>query len=382
MRGHIRKRGATWSVVVDVGMDENGKRAQRWRSGFATRKEAERALTETLQALQTGSYIEPSTATVRQFLEEQWLPAIRTTVRSTTYLSYEMYVRLYLGPALGTKRLQQVTPADLNALYASLLKDGREHGDGGLAPSTVRRIHAVTHRAFRDAAKWGFTVRNPVDLADPPRRSAAATPEMQTWTSDEAMAFLRFTAGDRLYGLWFLLLTTGLRRGEAVGVRWQDVDLATKRLAVRQALVTVGHQVETSSPKTTKSRRVVALDGDTVTALQAHRKAQLAERLAWGSAWHESGYVFTYEDGRPLHPNFVTKRFDTTVSAAGLRRIRLHDLRHTSATLALQAGVHPKIVSERLGHATVAFTLDVYSHVSEHLQEQAADAVAALLRPS
>lgn len=158
--------------------------------------------------------------------------------------------------------------------------------------------------------------------------------------------------------------------------------MSTRRLAVRHSRVTVGHRVEASDPKTPRSRRVVALDAGTAEALKMHRKAQLEARLALGADWHESDYVFVYEDGRPLHPNYASKRFGKLVRSAGLRRIRLHDLRHSSATLALQAGVHPKIVSERLGHATVAITLDIYSHATEHMQEQAAAAVAALVLPS
>lgn len=199
MRGHIRKRGTTWSIVIDLGRNELGRRKQKWHGGYRTRRDAERALTETLQALQTGAYVAPSASNVREFLDEQWLPSVRATVRSTTFLSYEMYVRRYLGPALGSKLLQRVTPADLNALYGALLKAGRSDGRGGLAPSTVRRVHAVAHRAFGDAARWGLIARNPVDLASPPRRSASSAPEMETWTSDEAVAFLRYAESDRLY---------------------------------------------------------------------------------------------------------------------------------------------------------------------------------------
>ena len=380
MRGHIRKRGRSWTLVIDTGVDESGRRKQQWRGGFATKREAERALAESIRALETGSYIEPTVLTVSDFLDRQWLPAISSTVRPTTFLSYQMSVRRYLKPAIGSKRLQKVTAADLNAMYGALLTSGSSDGKA-LAVSTVRRLHAVTHRAFKDAARWGLIVRNPVDLADPPRQTASARPEMQTWTAEEAATFLRAQSEDRLYALWLLLLTTGLRRGEAAGLRWQDLDVETRRLAVRTSRVTVGHRVDQADPKSARSRRVVVLDRATASALRLHRIRQTEERLAWGEAWTDSGTVFTYEDGRPLHPNYVSKRFDNDLRRAGLRRIRLHDLRHTYATLALQAGVHPKIVSERLGHATVAFTLDVYSHVTESLQEESAGAVAALIAP-
>jgi integrase len=173
-----------------------------------------------------------------------------------------------------------------------------------------------------------------------------------------------------------------MRRGEVLGLQWPDVDLGRARVAVRRSLVTVGHQVVVSEPKTAKGRRSVALDPATVAGLKAWRKHQAAERLSWGPAWTDSGLVFTREDGRPLHPptpREVTRSFTRNVLAADLPIIRLHDLRHTHATLALAAGVHPKVVQERLGHANIAITLDTYSHAVPALEEQAAYTVAALV---
>lgn len=199
------------------------------------------------------------------------------------------------------------------------------------------------------------------------------------WAAAELRAFLAAVEGDRLYAVWLLAASTGMRRGEVLGLQWPDVDLARARVAVRRSLVTVGHQVVVSEPKTAKGRRSVALDPATVAGLKAWRKQQAAERLAWGPAWTDSGLVFTREDGRPLHPREVTRAFTRHVLAADLPMIRLHDLRHTHATLALAAGVHPKIVQERLGHANIAITLDICSHAVPALEEEAARTVAALV---
>jgi integrase len=184
--------------------------------------------------------------------------------------------------------------------------------------------------------------------------------------------------GERLYALWLLFATTGLRRGEALGLCWRDLDLDASTMAVTNARVSVEHDVVDSPPKSGRGR-AVALDGATVAALRAHRKQQAAEQLAYGPAYEKSGYVFTWQDGRPLHPDYVSKSFQDAAAKLDVQRIRLHDLRHTWASLALGAGVNPKVVSERLGHATVGFTLDVYSHVMPGLREDAAATVAALI---
>jgi integrase len=240
----------------------------------------------------------------------------------------------------------------------------------------VLHVHATIRRALADATRWGLVPRNVALLASPP---CPGRTELQVWTAADLRSFLVHVQGDRLYAPWLLAASTGMRRGEVLGLQWPDVDLGRGRVRVRRSLVTVGHQVVVSEPKTAKGRRSVALDPATVIAIKAWRKHQTAERLAWGPAWTDSGLVFTREDGRPLHPREVTRAFTRHVLAAELPMIRLHDLRHTHATLALAAGVHPKIVQERLGHANIAITLDTYSHAVPALEEQAAATVAALV---
>jgi integrase len=219
----------------------------------------------------------------------------------------------------------------------------------------------------------------PPSQADPPKQAGPGEIEQTTWTAAELRAFLEGVAGDELYPLWLLLATTGMRRGEALGLRWTDVDLEAGRLAVRQTIVAVGHAVEVSTPKTKRGRRSVALDGATVATLRAHRKAQLETRMAWGAARVDKDLVFTRGDGEWLHPERVSKLFAQAIAAAELPSIRLHDLRHTHATLGLAAGVPAKVMSDRLGHATVAFTLDTYTHAVPALEEEAAETVARLV---
>jgi len=269
----------------------------------------------------------------------------------------------------------------LNAMYAALLADGKRTtangGSGGLSPRSVRYIHTIVHRAFRDAVRWARIVRNPADAADPPRASAVVRPTMTTWTADQVRAFIDHTKEHRLHAAYVLLATTGMRRGEALGLRWSDLDLTAGRASISQTVIMVHHDIRIGAPKTARGRRTVALDPGTVTALREHRQRQLAERLLMGVGFTDHGLVFCRPDGGPLHPERFSRTFSRESAHAGLPAIRLHDLRHTWATLALSAGEHPKIVQERLGHANVSITLDVYSHVSEGLHSDAASRIAS-----
>lgn len=349
MRGSViqkPKGPGRWYVVLDLDRAADGRRRQKWHSGYASKREAENALAQLLSARIVGTYVEPSRMTLRDFLVERWLPAAETTVRPTTAFGYRQHVERYLA--------------------------GRP-----LAANTVRRVHATLHRALRDAVAWGYAARNPAAAAAKPRVPSAGE-HLRVWTADEAQDFLRAVQEDRLYAAWHLALSTGMRRGELLGLRWQDVDLVLARAAVRHTITTLGQQVVFGEPKTRRSRRSVALDAGSVAVLRRWRAQQAQERLVAGAAWQDTGLVFTREDGRHLHPDTFCVWFGKHLQRAGLRRIRFHDLRHTHASLALQAGVSAKVVSDRLGHSSVAFTLDVYSHVVPALQEAAAESVAAL----
>jgi integrase len=370
MKGSIIKRGSRYSVVVELDRDPIiGKRRREWHSGYRTKRDAEAARVEILSRLQRGEHVAPSKLTLRGFLEDEWLPAVHASLRPSTFESYELNVAR-VASRIGTARLQGLTPAMLNQLYGEL-------GES-LSPRTVRYVHTVLRQALADAVKWNRLVRNPADAAEPPSARATKAPTMQTWDADQVRRCLEHVENDRLFAAWRLAATTGMRRGEVLGLRWRDVDLDAGRIAVVQTLV--GDR-QLSRPKTGRGRRNVALDPETTAALREHRKRQLEERLAWGPAYQDEhgGLVFTREDGSPIWPRSFSRAFAAHVKAAQLPAIRLHDLRHTHASLALQAGVHPKVVSERLGHANIGITLDTYSHAIPALQEDAAAKVAALL---
>jgi len=371
------KRGSTWTYVLYLGRDASGKKQQKWVGGHRTKREAEDALVEALERMRTGMWINPGVTTLGEFLAE-WLAAMETNVLDTTFRAYEQSMRNWVVPRLGSVRLAEVTPMHLRSLQTELLRDGRVDGKGGLAPRSVASCRRVLSQALKDAVRWGLLIRNPMDAVDPPRVVDA---EMVTWSDTQARAFLDAVAGDRLYAMWVLFLTTGVRRGELAGLRWDDVELDRATMAIVRNRVSAGRgkAVSTHQPKTRRGRRNVALDVTSVDVLRSHRTAQLEEHLRLGPAWVDSGYVFCGADGAPLHPDTITATFQAIIRDLDVPRIRLHDLRHTSATLALKAGIHPKVVSERLGHATVSITLDLYSHVLDGMQAEAAEQISAVV---
>lgn len=379
MRGHTRKRGKTWAYWVELGPDPaTGKRRQQSRGGFARERDARAALNETLTRLGRGEQVTDGRVTVGRFLLDEWLPSRRSKVRESTWQSYRDALEGRVVPRVGGLRLASLTPKHVANLYDELEREGgRDPRRGaGLSARTVRYTGMVLTRALDDAVKRGLIARNPAALVERPKPVAR---EMRTWTPAQARAFLESVEADRLRALWVLYLTAGLRRGEALGLRWDDLDLDAGRLAVRRALVAVGYRVEWSQPKTERSRRVVAIDRETVGVLRAHRKAQAEERLAIGPGYSDDGLVFAQVDGQPIHPDYVSKTFDRLARAAELPPIRLHDCRHTAATLLLDLGVPLKVVSERLGHSSISITADLYQHVLEHMQADAAELAGAAL---
>jgi integrase len=362
------------------------ERRQRRQGGFPTKKAAQDALARLLATMQTGAFVAPDRITVAEYMNDEWLPVVEEEVRAgdlraTTLESYRGHVECHIVPRLGSTRLQKLTRGAVSTFLADLRQTRRRTGDATLSPTTVRRIRATLHRALADAVEMNYISGNPATQQRRRRASGsgATAHEMKTWSADELRTFIASTHGDRLAALWHLCAMTGVRRGEALGLRWEDVDLEAARISVRHTIVIVGNVPLESRPKTKRGVRVVSLDQGTVAALREHRKAQLEERLAWGPAWTDTGLVFTREDGTLLHPNVVSRSFKLALKRAGLPPIRLHDLRHTHATLALQAGVPAKVVSERLGHAGIGITLDTYSHVLPGMQEEAAATVANLV---
>lgn len=368
MRGHVRKRGSTWTVVYDEGRTAEGRRLQRTRGGFSSRRDAQAFLTTTLARLGDGSYAAPSKTRLAEYLLDEWLPAIEDTVRPLTLTQYQSVVRLRILPTLGQKRLQGVTAGDLNRLY-------RELADAGLSVSTRRVTHAVLHRALADAVKWGRLVRNPATAADPP---SPARSRATAWTPAELGRFLAHVADDRLYGLWRLAAMTGLRRGELAGLTWRGLDLDAGTLTVSQQLIPTRGGCSFGPPKSTRGLRTISLDEGTLDVLREHRDAQIHERDVAGEVYRDQDLVFADELGCPINPQRLTDRFSALRKAAGIGGGSLHVLRHSHATHLLTAAVPVHVVAARIGD-TPATVMAVYAHLLPTSDADAASRVAALV---
>ena len=378
MRGHIRPRGKNnYSIVMDLEPGPNGERQQKWISvakylGLpkATKKQAEIVLAEVLQKLRTQDFIQPEKVSLGEYLR-YWLENYaRQSVRQTTMDNYTSLIDKHIIPELGHIQLAKLSPMHLQEFYNKKLQCGRADGKpGGLAPKTVRELHSLVHKALDQALKWQAVTKNVARAVSPPRKEKK---EIKYWTKDEVKEFLNSIESERLFTLYHLALNTGMRRGELLGLRWVDMRMNDGYVAVRQNLVKTNSGILMQEPKTSNSRRNISISSNTVAALKAHKKQQLQEKLAHGPDYKDNGLVFCRLNGLPLYPDGVSDQFNRLVAKAGVKSITFHDLRHTHATLLLVAGIHPKVVSERLGHYSVALTLDLYSHVIPGLDQEAA----------
>jgi integrase len=377
-RGCVIPRNGGYTAIWDEPRGDNGKRKQRTKGGFKTKRTAEEFLRKQLSRVDQGTYTPPTKITVAEFFREKWLPTL--DVRVSTKDNYERNIARHVIPAFGGLRLQALTADRLTRFYRQLSGSGHRYG-GGLAPKMVRNIHGSIHKALADARKWGYIAHNPADDADPPKVKSvkARSRERKVWSPEQLRTFLESIRDDRLYAAWMLAATTGLRRGEIMGLRWADLDLKAGALTVAEPRVVVNYKIVESDPKTEAGGRTIALDPATVAVLKAWKRIQATERLAIGPGYVDAGLVFTKPDGSPIHPQRFSAWFGQRAKAAGLPRIRLHDVRHSYATAGLRAGVDTKVMSERLGHANVAITHDLYQHVLKEMDESAAAAVAAVI---
>jgi integrase len=383
-------KNGTWWFIVELPVRGDGRRRQAKRRGFPTKAAAQAALDELRVSGRHGTFVPPDRQTVGEYLTNEWLPAARRELADSTWESYARNVRNHLVPHIGAIRLQALDGVHIDLMYTELLTSGRMRGQqsAGLKPRTVRYIHTILHAALDAAVRSNRVARNACDQATPPSAKESKPPEMKVWTGLELQQFLSMVDGTRYGCAWFYLATTGCRRGESLGLRWRDVDLddMTPTASIRQQVIPLkkpsGRGTEPRIVPRTKGGepRVIELDTRTVAMLRTWRRLQAEERLLLGEAYEDHGLVFPRPDGRPFHPEAFSKTFDRRVLAAhssgGLPIIRLHDLRHTWATLALKKRVDVKVVSERLGHSSPVITWTIYQHVVKGMQSDAAEAVA------
>ena len=369
--GSVYRRGdGRWVGVLHVGY-ATGKRLRKSYYG-ATRQEVASRLAGAVRDRQLGKNPAPEREKVAGFLERWMEDVVKTSVRASTYRGYEVMLRLHIIPEIGHLRLARLTADDLDGCYSRLLNKG-------LSPKTVRLAHAILHRALSHAQRRGSVAVNVASVAAPP---PAPRKEFRTLSPEEASRLLKAALSDRLYALYCLALTCGLRQAELLGLRWADVDLNGAVLSVRQQVYRLSGEWIYTEPKTKAGRRTVPLSGSVVEALRERRLAQNAERLR-AQDWEDNDLVFANRRGRPVERvDLLRRSFWPLLERAGLPHMRFHDLRHTCASLLLAEGVHPKVVQERLGHASIATTMDTYSHVLPSLQVDAAERLDRLLTAS
>ncbi len=355
-----RRADGRWEGAAYV-LLPNGARARR-RTYGRTRAEAADKLLVLQRASQQGIPASASSQTVGAYLAV-WVEQVAgNKVRPATLRSYRMYVERHLVPGLGRKRLSRLSPADIRGFMA-------ERRAAGLSPATVKQLHAILRSALAHAVREDLLPRNVARLVIAP---AAGRHDVAPLSISEAQVLLKAAEGDRLKALWTVALAAGLRRGEAIGLRWCDLDLDVGVLRVRQTLQRVPGGLVVVPPKTERSRRSIALPGVASRALVEHRERMVVEAISRGEELDQSGWVFTTKKGTPLEPRNVNRSFVALLDNAGLRRIRLHDLRHTCATLLLVQGVAPRVVMDTLGHSAIAVTMNTYSHVMPVMQREAA----------
>ena len=364
--GSIFKRADGRWAGVATGL--NGHRCYVYGK---SRAEAARKLAELTRQRDSGLPMPTGRQTVAAFLAE-WLQGQRSQLRPKSWRRHEEHIRIHIVPVMGNVTLRRLAPQHVNQLYANRLA-------AGLSPVSVHHIHATMHRALVHAVRWGLVARNVADLVDPPRVEHR---EMRVLTADQVRRLLAASKDGPLEALIAVAVSTGLRRGELLALRWRDVDLDAGALRVVGTLQRdYNRKLLISEPKTARSRRQIELSSLAVDALRRHRSAQTETRLLLGDQWEDHDLVFPNPFGKPQDgSHLLLGQFVPLLERTGLPRVRLHDLRHTAATLLLSRGMHPKIVSEMLGHTTVAITLDLYSHVTPTMQREAARAMDDLLR--
>ena len=375
MAGQIIKRGdKNWIVRIFMGRDGNGKRRYLNKTVRGTKKDANTYLSKTLTEISAGTFVESLPDTVEDYLKKWLETAAKPRLRENTYKEYEGLIQRYIRPKLGAMRLSDLRPLDVQKFYASLTEKK-------LSPRTVRFTHSVLTSAFKQAVRWRMLAHNPCNSVELPRKAAT---EMQSLTPLEAAKFLREASSDRWSALFVLALATGLRPSEYLGLKWSDIDLEQGIINVQRSLHWRSYKTGDwyfGEPKTPRSSRRIPLPASVLRELVNHKRHQGEERLKAGAEYKNLDLVFATGEGQPLiRLNVVQKHFKPILERAKLpATLRLYDLRHSCATLLLAANENPKVVSERLGHASITLTMDTYSHVLPDMQQGASDKLERML---
>ena len=374
--GSIRERDGRCQARYSY-VDGTGRRRQRSEM-FDTRTEARKWLNARLAEVGSGQVADAGSMTLGNYLTE-WLGSLgMAQLEANTVAWYRDAVVRHIIPVIGGVKLSRLSAVGIEAFLAEKADHGRLDGKGGLGPASVRRLQVTLHKSLDAAVRKGLLATNPVDHADKPKMPPRDVTE-NVWAPEQTTAFLGAISSDRLAPLWRTACMTGLRRSELAGLQWGDLDLDAGVLSVKRARTQVDGKPVLKTPKSAASRRMVDLDAETVAVLKRWEVAQLEERLRAGTAWEPGEWVFTDELGAPWRPDGLTRRFVKAAKAAGLPDTDVKGLRHAHATALLRAGVHPKVVQERLGHSSISVTMDIYSSVLPGMQREAVERLASMM---
>jgi integrase len=376
MKGHIRERSpGHFAIVIDVRDPSTGKRKRRWHSFKGTKRQAQNECARLINDLGRGTYVEPARTTVREFLN-RWLDHMKGQLTARSHERYTDLAQKNIAPLIGDVMLNKLRPSMISQAYAKALESGRRDRKGGLSPLTIRYMHRILRQALQQAVNWQLLVRNPADSVKPPKTERK---QMKALDADGTAALIEAARETSLFIPILLGALCGLRRGEITALRWRSISLEGGQASIVASTEQTRHGVREKPPKSGRGR-VVSLPSLAVDELRLHRVRQAEELLRIGVPLTDDHHVVMKADGKPLQPRSLTHAFEKFLSSHGFPRIRLHDLRHSHATHLLASGVHPKIAQERLGHSSVAITLDLYSHVLPGLQAEAVQRVDAAMR--
>lgn len=374
MTGHIRKRatkkGIVWQVILDKGEDSEGKRLRDHHT-LLSKKEAQVFLSEKLAEYNRGTYIEPSRMTVQECSEEWMTVYVRPQLAANTIHGYEVNLNRHIFPYIGNVKIQQLAPAAIQEMYGKLTAKG-------LSPRSVRYVHTTLHEVLGYAYKRQIIPKNPAEFVAVPKQKKY---EAQVYDKQEVGALLEAAKGTALDIPIRLAVGLGLRRGELLALQWDDVDFKENTIYVHRNLTCIDHQYLFGEPKTKSGIRLLSVPPSLMKALKHHKVRQMASKLAFGSCYQDNQLVCCRPDGSPIHTASFSQQFNQFLKKHGLKHIRLHDLRHTNATLMLQMGVPAKVASERLGHANISITLDTYTHAVRELNQEAAEKLEDIFVP-
>lgn len=359
MSGSVKREGNSWYYVFSLGKDSNGKRKQKKKRGFKTKKDAQKALTEAMNSFFKGTYIEPSKTLFQDYLTE-WFQTKRRSIGIQTAQVYEHYLNSRIIPKLGNIAIAELSTLHIQSYINNLQENG-------LSSSTVKKNYEIIRNSLEHAIDFGLIQNNVALKVKLPK---AERKELMVWDEDEVNRFLQTAKEDRYYIVFYLAVTTGMRQGEILGLRWSDVNLKDGLLSIRQ---TLSHDGKTfiNGAKTKASLRTIALSEATIKKLQNHKMISSQEKLAIGPGYLNHNLVISTQIGSPVNPANIRRSFNRLTEVACLPRIRFHDLRHTHASLLLSKGINIKVISERLGHSNIKITLDTYSHVLPTMQKEA-----------